>query len=187
MKKIKKPIFKKEYKILMNYITNNSMRENTKGNYLRLFTLLYYTGCRLNEISTLNIGDVQQGIKNKALIIQAHKQNKQREILLTPEAIKALNPLFADLNPDHKVIQPRGNPYNSVSVIGFIAETNKTIKKVLGLNYTSHSFRQGLITELGVSGINPKIIQTFIGHKSVQTTLNYINPSENDIRNSLIR
>ncbi len=188
MKRVKKSILENEYKTLMNFIENNpTMRENTKGNYKRLFTLLYYTGMRINEVSTLTCSDIQAGIENKSLVIKAHKQNKEREILLTPKAIKTLKLLFGDEEPQHKVIRPKGNPFNSVSSAGFIQEANKTIKKVLGDRYTSHSFRQGLITELGTKNINPKVIQAFIGHKNINTTMNYINPSENDIRQALQR
>jgi len=189
MKRIKKPIHKKEYQTLINFIGSNpSMRQNTKDNYLRLFTLLYYTGMRINEVSTLTIQEVKEGIKNKALIIKAHKQNKEREIILTPKAIKELTPLFLDEGDGrYKVIQPRGDKTGSVSTAGFTIEANKTIKSVLGDRYTSHSFRSGLITELGMNSVNPKVIQSFIGHKNVTTTMNYINPSENDIRGALLR
>ena len=188
MKKVKQTIQEQEYKTLINFVENNpTMRENTRGNYKRLFTLLYYTGMRINEVATLTCSDIQTGIKNKTLIIQAHKQKKEREVLLTPTAIKALKTLFDEEEPQHKVIRPKGNPFNSVSQAGFIQETNKTIKKVLGDRYTSHSFRSGLITELGIKNINPKVIQAFIGHKNITTTMNYINPSENDIRSALQR
>ncbi len=61
------------------------------------------------------------------------------------------------------------------------------IQSVLGTRYTSHSFRQGLITELGAKGVNPKIIKEFMGHKDIKTTMRYIKPSEDDIRSALLR
>ncbi|OYZ23357.1 MAG: hypothetical protein B7Y23_10245 [Sulfurovum sp. 16-42-52] len=63
MKKLKKSIQEKEFKTLMNFTQNNpTMRENTKQNLTRLFTLLYYTGMRINEVPTLTIKDIQEGI-----------------------------------------------------------------------------------------------------------------------------
>ena len=56
------------------------------------------------------------------------------------------------------------------------------IQSVLGTHYSSHSFRSGIITELGNKGINAKIIQEFIGHKNVTTTMNYIKPSKDDTK-----
>lgn len=189
MKKLKKSIQEKEFKTLMNFTQNNpTMRENTKQNLTRLFTLLYYTGMRINEVPTLTIKNIQEGIGNGELIVKAHKQNKERSVLLTTVAIKELKKLFeSETDPEHKVIKVKANPFTTPSPVAFIARVNRVIQSVLGERYTSHSFRQGLITELGIKGINPKIIQTFIGHKNINTTMNYINPSETDIRNSLLR
>lgn len=189
MKRIKKPIQLREFQTLINYIENNpTMRDNTRQNLKRLFTILYYTGMRINEVPTLTIGDIKDGIINAELIVKAHKQKTERSILLTPAAVKELTRLFeSETNPAHKVIKVKGNPYTTPSPVAFIARVNRTIQEVLGERYSSHSFRKGLITELGVKGINPKIIQEFIGHKSVNTTLNYIKPSKDDIRNSLSR
>lgn len=189
MKKLKKSIQEKEFKTLMNFTQNNpTMRENTKQNLTRLFTLLYYTGMRINEVPTLTIRDMQKGIDNGELIVKAHKQKKERSILLTPVAIKELKKLFeSETDPEHKVIKVKANPFTTPSPVAFIARANAVIQSVLGDRYTSHSFRQGLITELGIKGINPKLIQTFIGHKNINTTMNYINPSEADIRNCLVR
>jgi len=61
------------------------------------------------------------------------------------------------------------------------------MKEILGEGFTSHSFRQGLITEMGSKSINIKIISNFIGHKNVSTTLGYIKPTDDQIKNSLVR
>jgi len=61
------------------------------------------------------------------------------------------------------------------------------MKEILGEGFTSHSFRQGLITEMGNKSINIKIISNFIGHKNVSTTLGYIKPTDDQIKNSLVR
>ena len=84
-------------------------------------------------------------------------------------------------------IHKRNNVRNNLNSIGFTKDFNQLIQIVLGKNYSTHSFRKGIITEMGVSGINPKIIQHFVSHKNISTTLNYINPTSDDIRNSLLR
>lgn len=68
----------------------------------------------------------------------------------------------------------------------FIQQVNKTIKEILGEVYYSHSFRQGLITEMGSKSINIKIISQFVGHKNVSTTMGYIKPTDEQIREALI-
>jgi len=186
IKRIRKPILENEYTTLMNYIKHNEkMRDNTKGNFLRLFSLLYYTGMRISEVLPLKIGDVQEAIQKGTLIVEVSKQHKEREIYLTPKAIKELKKYFLNGSPEHKVIQPRGNPTNSVSTKGYTIVVNRTIKEILGDRYSSHSFRSGIITKLALSQISAKIVQNFIGHKNIQTTLNYIKPTESDIRNAI--
>lgn len=61
------------------------------------------------------------------------------------------------------------------------------MKEVLGAGYTSHSLRQGLLTEMGSKTINTKTISKFIGHVDIKTAMRYINPTDADIMNSLIR
>jgi hypothetical protein len=61
------------------------------------------------------------------------------------------------------------------------------MKKVLGSGFPSHSFRQGLLTEMGSKSINPNIIQSFIGHPDVKTTLKYIKPTADGVKMSLVR
>ena len=65
---------------------------------------------------------------------------------------------------------------------------NKHMQKALGdRSFTSYSFRQGLITEYASKGVNTRIIQEFIGHRDTKTTMRYIRPTEQDLRESLIR
>ena len=188
MKKLRKPIQEKEFKTLLNYINANStMRENTKQNYFNLFTLLYYTGMRLNEVPQLTIEDLNIAIDKQELIIKAHKQHKERSIVLSKHSIKQLKKITRNQEPTYRVIKIKSNPYSTPSPISFIAKVNRVIQSVLGERYSSHSFRAGVITDLAVKGVNPKIIQNFIGHSSISTTMNYISPSSEDIRNALVR
>ena len=51
LKRIKESITELEYKKLMSAVRGDeSIRENTKDNLLRAFTILYFTGLRLNEL-----------------------------------------------------------------------------------------------------------------------------------------
>jgi len=75
----------------------------------------------------------------------------------------------------------------SLHPLTFIAQVNTVMKSILGAGYTSHSFRQGLITEMGAKGINVKIISQFIGHSDVKTTMRYIKPTDDDVRGAMVR
>ena len=69
----------------------------------------------------------------------------------------------------------------------YIQQVNSKIKEILGKGFSSHSFRQGLITEMGSKSINIKIISQFVGHKNVSTTMGYIKPTDEQIINCLVR
>jgi len=65
-----------------------------------------------------------------------------------------LHLLHLDIEEDenHKLIQHAGHLRSSMHPLGYIAIVNKCIKDTLDQNYTSHSFRQGLLTEMVAKG-----------------------------------
>jgi len=188
MKKIKNNVTHKEYTLLIENIKGSNLREQTKRNLLFTYVLLYYTGTRLNEIQDLYVKDVIS-LLNDDLIIYTKKTHTERKLFISEQGkndIKKILGIYLD-NPQDKVIQKLGHTESSIHPISYINLVNKHMKKVLGDRFTSHSFRQGLLTEMGAKSVNPKIIQHFIGHKSIKTTLNYITPSNDDIKNALVR
>ena len=88
---------------------------------------------------------------------------------------------------DNKLIQRAGYPKSSMNPQSYIRIVNKFIKETLGPNYTSHSFRQGLLTEMAAKGINVQIMAKFVGHTSFKTTLNYVKPTDEMVMSSLVR
>jgi len=190
-KRIKENVTEVEYKKLMTFVRgNDSMRENTKLNLLRTFTILYYTGLRLNEIQELRISNIKELLENGTTKIRLSKTNTERKLYLTDEFKKQLVKLF-DVNEDFEnrviVKGSNKNKRSGINIITFITQINDVMKNILGTGFTSHSFRQGLITEMGSKSINVKIISQFIGHRNISTTLGYIQPTDDDIKNSLIR
>lgn len=192
IKRIKENITEVEYKKLMSFIRGNeTLRENTKLNLLRTFTILFFTGLRLNEVQELKIKDIKNLLQDGNVKIDISKTSTQRKLYLTNSFQKELVKLFDFKNEDddNKIISKGSdkNKRTSINNIVFIQQVNKTIKEILGEGYSSHSFRQGLITEMGSKSINIKIISQFVGHKNVSTTMGYIKPTDEQIREALIR
>jgi len=189
-KRIKENIGIAEYKKLMNATRgNDSIRENTKANLLRTFCILYYTGLRLNELQELRIRNIKELIYNGSTKVILSKTKTERKLYCTDEFRKSLLKIF-DLDiekDDNRIITKGANKKTGITTPTFINLVNLHIKDILGNGYTSHSFRQGIITEMGAKGINVKIISKYIGHKNVNTTLGYMTPTDDDIFNSLIR
>jgi integrase len=183
-----KPLLEKEYKILKSYILGLDGYATTKTKWLRSLELLYMSGMRVSEILDIRIKDIIEGIKKEELSVYIKKQKIIRHIPLSEKSIKNLKKLIEDESDfEGYYIHKRNNVRNSLNPIGFTKDFNFLIQLVLGKNYSTHSFRKGIITEMGLSGVNPKLIQHFVSHKNIATTLNYINPTSEDIRNCLLR
>jgi len=190
IKKIRKPIGEAEYKKLMNHLRgDNSLKDFSKTRLLRIFSLLFYSGCRLNELSQLSVKKVREILETKETTIISHKVKEERILYFSDSAIKELSKYFIleDEDEDNLVITSWGKPKQQFHHIALIQSVNKYIQSVLGDQYSSHSFRSGIITDLAINQINPKIIQSFIGHRNINTTLRYVKPSESDIKNALVR
>lgn len=192
IQKLKENITAVEYKKLMNGVRGNeTIRANTKSNMLRTFCILYFTGLRLNELQDLRVSNIRELLENGTTKATLSKTNSERRLFITDDFKKELTKLF-DLGSEddlNRVITKGSNKNKRTGItdIVFIGMTNKIIQEILGSSFSSHCFRRGIITEMGSKSINTKIISKFIGHSSVKTTMSYINPTDTDIANCLVR
>ena len=186
MKKIKDNITEQEFKHLMNYLSaDTGIRENRKNRLQKIFSLLYTTGLRLNETSQINETKMTELLTTRKTKVDSYKQKQEKLIYVTDKQIKLLKKYYND-TLGYTVTSERGNKTDTLHTASLIRDVNTYLKKVFShKNITSHSFRQTLITDLAAKGVNSKIIQTLIGHKSVVTTLRYVKATEQDIMNSL--
>ena len=190
--RIKENITAVEYKKLMNSVRGNeTIRANTKSNMLRTFCILYFTGLRLNELQDLRVSNIRELIENGTTKAVLSKTNSERRLFITDDFKKELTKLFdLDSEDDLNRVITKGSNKNkrtAINDIVFIGMVNRTIQGILGSSFSSHCFRRGIITEMGSKSINTKIISKFIGHSSVKTTMGYINPTDTDIVNCLVR
>ena len=192
MKKLKHSIGEVEFKKLLIFLRGDErLKSFTKDRYLKIFTLLYYSGVRLNELSTFTNKNIKEILSCGETKIYLSKTDNERMLYFSSTAIKDIAKLFTESmkeeKDDYKVIRAWNRPYSSVHHITLIQSVNKYIQFVLGSGYSSHSFRQGLITDMACKSVNPKIIQSFIGHKSIRTTLSYVKPTKADVVGALVR
>ena len=192
-KRIKESVTEHEYKKLMSAIRGNeSLRANTQQNLLRAFTILYFTGLRLNELQEMTLVHIKELLEDGETKLLLPKTKSERKLFAGDEFKKQLKKLFVfetDTDLQIKVIA-KGSNYSKrtgIHPLTFIAQVNDVMKSILGAGYTSHSFRQGLISEMGAKGINAKIISKFIGHSDVKTTMGYIKPTDDDVKGAMIR
>lgn len=189
----RKPILEKEFKKLITYTKSDySIKEHRRIRNLQVFLFLYYSACRVSEIVNLTFKDLKIIIDKKEFSLGNNtKTKKPRLIYFSDNAIKELKQVFqSDMEKFENnayLFRSWNKPLEKMNVSAFTRELNKYIHLVLGKLYSTHSFRQGSITDMAMKSVNPKIIQKFIGHKNIATTLRYVTPSEQDIKNSLAR
>ncbi len=193
IKRIKESITEVEYKKLMNALRGDeSLRQTSKTNLLRAFTLLYFTGLRLNEVQNLTLSNIKELLDLGQTKLILSKTSSERKLYAGEAFQKQLRRLFEldrVMDLDSRVIAKGSNKSKKegISHDVFIKQVNAVMKSILGEGYTSHSFRQGLITEMGSKGVNVKIISQFIGHSDVKTTMRYIKPTDDDVRGAMVR
>ena len=193
VKRIKESITETEYKKLMSYVRgDDSIRDHSKQNLLRAFTILYFTGLRLNELQQMRLYHIVELLELGSTKLILPKTKSERKLFAGDAFKKQLLKLFDlsdDIDKDERVITKGAIKSNRTGINSdvFIKQVNSKMKEILGSGYTSHSFRQGLITEMGSKQINTKIISKFIGHSDVKTTMRYINPTDEDLKGAMIR
>ena len=95
LKRIKESVTEPEYKKLMNAVRGDeSIRENTRSNLLRAFTILYFTGLRLNELQQMKLQHIKDLMEQGSCKLILSKTNSERKLFAGEEFQKQLKKLF---------------------------------------------------------------------------------------------
>lgn len=193
----KKAIKKQEFETLMEYLKNDTkIQHNQKNKYLKIFTFLYYTGCRINEVCKLKTEDIQSILETKKarVVTSKTKRFKGQEFRIvnfSDKAVEEIKKYFSDCltHPKAYCIRSWNNRDKQTNVTALTNYINSYIKKALNSkDYGTHSFRRGIITEMIIdNGVPPEVAQRFIGHKNYATTSLYVKATEQDVINNLAR
>lgn len=150
------------------------------------FWTVYSLGLRLEEGLNLHIGDID----SKRMMVHIHrgKGAKDRYIPLPDETLTRLrafwlthrHPVFvfpADGRNHRGVSHPNGpsqatTPMSVTAVQGAIRQIAKQIN--FGKKVSTHTFRHCYATHLLEAGIPLRLIQQYLGHSSLQTTMIYL-------------
>ena len=139
---------------------------------------LYSTGCRISELVSLDLRDVD--LKNRTATVMG-KGAKERNVFLGASAVEALRSYMA-LRPLHArraeggdaqavFINQRGGRITDRGVrfiLGaYLARAN------LGKRVTPHTFRHSFATHLLDRGADIRAVQELLGHASLSTTQVY--------------
>lgn len=172
-------------KIKKTYSEMDIEKLKQKSKMLRdkaIICFLYSTGCRISEMTQLNIDDVNF---EKLECTVLGKGNKERTVYLdgvTAMTIKEYldnrddneKALFVSNKSPHKRLEPGG-----------VRVMLKNLQIETGVEHVHpHKFRRTRATRLVKHGMPIQEVAALLGHEKLDTTLKYVVIDDNDIKNS---
>lgn len=146
--------------------------------------MLYSTGCRVTELERLNIADVNFETKEVMLF---GKGSKHRTSYLNAKAEVALKAYLSertDNNPALFVYERE--PHDRLKKPGIELIIRKIMEHVDGVatHVTPHVFRHTTATIALDRGMNIVDVSRMLGHRRVETTMEYITTNSESVKNN---
>jgi site-specific recombinase XerD len=132
---------------------------------------LYASGGRVSEVASMTREMVLDGRMDEVHI--TGKGGQPRVILLTPDAMRAIQAYIAERNDDFPgLFVSHGRGRGQSLGRGTIWAVVKTAAKTLGLHSSTspHSFRHFRATQLLNEGMPLESVQAYLGHQDISTT-----------------
>ena len=149
---------------------------------LALIEFLYASGCRVSEVSALDIMDINFLSRNAIVL---GKGNKQRTIYLTESACLHLTNYLnsrTDCNP--ALFVSLKNPHSRLGKNG-IESILRRLGKSAGIEKVHpHRYRRTLATYMMDRGANIQDVARILGHEDIRTTEIYCFVSDSNVKHS---
>ncbi|MEL3899666.1 MAG: tyrosine-type recombinase/integrase [Treponema phagedenis] len=183
-KKLPRFLFPEQAKEFYNLPVNKGLLWEARD--AALFSVLYSTGCRVSEIASLDMKNIDSKL-NSAIVLG--KGSKERKVFFADFAKEYLQIYLAERNEllkkhtgeiqrdktgrkrDALFINQRGMPL-SVQGIQYIidryAAVSPDLKKI-----SPHVFRHSFASTLISRGADIRVVQEMLGHENISTTQKY--------------
>lgn len=147
---------------------------------LALVEFLYSTGCRVSEVSNLNIIDID--FENMQCTVLG-KGNKERIVYMTEVATMYLQD-YISTRKDFSPALFIGKSERRLSKNGIEALLKRLGEKANVENVHPHRYRRTLATNLLDHGMNIQDVATILGHSDLKTTQVYCYISQKNVQNA---
>lgn len=149
-----------------------------------IFELMYATGVRCSELVSIKLGDIDF---NNKLIRVWGKGKKERIVLFGEKAHKTVEkyisverpPMVATNPSDYLFVNYTGGPLTQRSVQRIFEMFRKFLK--INKNLTPHKIRHSFATHLLNQGVDLRVIQELLGHKTIATTEIYTHVTSQEL------
>jgi len=144
-------------------------------------TTIYSLGLRRSELIQLKLTDIS--FKRDVVEIINAKGKKDRDLPLPKKLKELITTYYRQEKPLAWLIegQKPGKPYSATSLENIFK--NNMAKVMKSNNFTLHSLRHSYATHMMDMGVDLRIIQELLGHKSSRTTEIYTHVSMRNLKN----
>ena len=157
--------------------------------------IMYYTGMRTQEAVGLYVSDIDfeagtisirrsvgsTGTKRAQIVTPKTKQS-YRTLPLVPQLLPILDRLVSEAENDLLFEAPTGGPVD----IRWMGAVVRYISKRAGLKFSLYTLRHLFSADLFRQGVNPKVIQSLMGHASANMSAYYAFTSEDERNEALL-
>ncbi len=153
-----------------------------------LIVILIKMGLRANELNSVTRDDLTAAIATN--ILEVERKGNKRQALpckhVRPELERMLaagNSMYTGNWPVAGIFYtPRkGRPYNQKSAVRSLEKIVDATGKLVNLKLHPHLFRHAFATGLSRNGAPDRMVQQWLGHKNIATTMLYLHPTTEDM------
>lgn len=152
----------------------------TNARDIALIHFLYATGCRVSEVVSVDISDVD--FQNRELIVYG-KGGKERTVYLTQVASMYLERYLKERGDESKALFV-GKGSSRIQKNGIEAAVKRIGERAGVDNVHPHRFRRTLATKLIARGAALQDVQMILGHEDIRTTQVYVYVDKRNVKNT---
>jgi site-specific recombinase XerD len=143
---------------------------------------LYAAGLRVGEAVHLRLEDIDS--KRGMIRVDQGKGRKDRYVMLSEPLLETLRGYWREKRPAPWLFpgQDPSRPLNRASVESLFAQAKE--KAGIRKRVSPHSLRHSFATHLLERGVNIRVIQRLLGHRSLQSTEIYTHVAETYVRDT---
>ena len=132
----------------------------------------YAAGLRVSEVAHLCVADLDS--LRHAIVVRGGKGGKDRLTLFSPMLAEQLRRYWVAVRPAGPWLLPGARPDRPVTTRQLQEGLRQAARQAqLRKEITFHSLRHGFATHMLEAGVDIRIIQSMLGHRSIRTTSRY--------------
>jgi integrase/recombinase XerD len=134
-------------------------------------TTAYAAGLRVSEVAALKVTDIDS--ERMVIRVEQGKGATDRYVMLSPQLLTILRAYWREEHPQTWLFP--GRPQSMPVSVATLQEACRLARNKAGLSKqaTMHTLRHSFATHLLEAGIDLRIIQVLLGHRSITTTTLY--------------